>query len=244
MEQYITTSEKVKQIIKGLELTRGLFVSSVIIGERHTGKKSLLRYLFPDTPVVSGSDQDAVEAALSQNDELIICNFEKLKNYETLDFDGKRIIATADYMGNKKSIDKLFAFIYTMPPLAERPEDIRLLKEIFLSRAKEELMLKDVQCNADDCTTDLSQNAKSLKSRVYRDLIIHTMSRDDLYTGIYRYLLERIDGNNAYREYLDIYEKPLIEAGLAKYGSQLKLSSVLGINRNTLRKKIYEHGIN
>ncbi|TNF45412.1 MAG: Fis family transcriptional regulator, partial [Epsilonproteobacteria bacterium] len=45
------------------------------------------------------------------------------------------------------------------------------------------------------------------------------------------------------REHLGLYEKPLIEAGLKKFGSQLQLSQVLGINRNTLRKKIHEHNI-
>jgi len=44
-------------------------------------------------------------------------------------------------------------------------------------------------------------------------------------------------------EHIKIFEKPLIEAGLKKYGSQFKLSNALGINRNTLRKKIHEHDI-
>ncbi|HIP51799.1 MAG TPA: Fis family transcriptional regulator, partial [Campylobacterales bacterium] len=58
------------------------------------------------------------------------------------------------------------------------------------------------------------------------------------------YLFEEIKGNNAYREHLGLYEKPLIEAGLKKYKSQLKLAGVLGLNRNTLRKKIQEYDIN
>ncbi|HIP61765.1 MAG TPA: Fis family transcriptional regulator, partial [Sulfurovum sp.] len=58
-----------------------------------------------------------------------------------------------------------------------------------------------------------------------------------------QYLSKHIDGNNAYRDYLGIYERPLIRAGLKKFKSQLKLSSILGLNRNTLRKKIHEHNI-
>jgi len=53
-----------------------------------------------------------------------------------------------------------------------------------------------------------------------------------------------LGGNNAYRENLPIFERPLIEAGLKRYRSQLRLSSILGLNRNTLRKKINELGIN
>jgi DNA-binding protein Fis len=69
------------------------------------------------------------------------------------------------------------------------------------------------------------------------------MDKNHIEEAIYYYIMEHIDGNNAYKEYLELYEKPLIEAGLKKYGSQLQLSQVLGINRNTLRKKIHEHAI-
>ena len=64
METFFSTSDKVQHIIKSFNLTKTLFVSSIIIGESHTGKKSLARYLFPDTPLVSGNDQKEVEDAL------------------------------------------------------------------------------------------------------------------------------------------------------------------------------------
>jgi DNA-binding protein Fis len=40
---------------------------------------------------------------------------------------------------------------------------------------------------------------------------------------------------------LHLYEVPLIRAGIKKFKSQLQLSDKLGLNRNTLRKKITEH---
>ncbi len=48
-------------------------------------------------------------------------------------------------------------------------------------------------------------------------------------------------GFNIYKRELELFEKALIVAGLEKYGSQLKLAQALGINRNTLRKKINEY---
>ena len=49
---------------------------------------------------------------------------------------------------------------------------------------------------------------------------------------------------NLYARTLEIIEKPLIEAVLERTnGNQLRAAEILGINRNTLRKKIGELGI-
>ncbi len=243
METFFSRSDKVQHIIKSFNLTKTLFVSSIIIGEAHTGKKTLARYLFPDTPLVSGNNQKEVEEALENNDELIITNFEKLSNQSSLDFTNKRIIATADYMGNPELIDDLFAFIYAMPSLQERPEDINYLKELFIKEASSTLMIEENTFEFDDIPVNLTKNTKSLKRSIYIHLMKHSMAAQDIEGILYHYLLKHLDGNDGYREHLGLYEKPLIEAGLKKFGSQLQLSQVLGINRNTLRKKIHEHNI-
>jgi DNA-binding protein Fis len=244
METFFSTSDKVQHIIKSFNLTKTLFVSSIIIGEPHTGKKSLTRYLFPNAPLVSGDDQKEVEEALENNDELIITNFEKLSNQNSLDFTNKRIIATADYLGNADLIDDLFAFIYTMPPLQERPEDITYLKDLFIKEACSTLMIDENSVNSeDDIPLNLTKNSKTLKRSIYLHLMKESMNAQDIESVLYSYLLKHLDGNDGYREHLGLYEKPLIEAGLKKFGSQLQLSQILGINRNTLRKKIHEHNI-
>ncbi len=243
METFYTQSPQVQQIIQGLNLTRTLFVSSIIIGEPNIGKKTLVTRLFPDIPVVSGKNQEEVEALLEQSNELIITDFEKLSNKEALTFDNKRIIATANYVGNQKIIDSLFAFIYMMPSYKERPEDLKTLKTHFLEEAAATLMLDAASYALDQLPTDLSQNSKSLKRAIYHYLMRHSMSSEEIEETLYSYFLEHLKGNNGYKEYVGMYERPLIKAGLEKYGSQLKLSEVLGINRNTLRKKIHEHDI-
>ncbi|BAF72586.1 helix-turn-helix domain-containing protein [Sulfurovum sp. NBC37-1] len=243
MEQFFTKSDQIQNIIKGFNLTKTLFVSSIIIGEANTGKKTLARYLFPDAPMVSGKEQKVVEAALEEHDELIITDFEKLGNQETLKFDNKRIIATANFVGNYNTIDALFAFIYMLPSLKERSEDARYIRDIFIDKAKNDLMIEELPADITEIPMDLSHNSKSLKKAVYRYLTIRTMDKQSIKDAVYYYMLEQMEGNNTYKEYLELYEKPLIEAGLKKYGSQLQLSQVLGINRNTLRKKIHEHDI-
>lgn len=243
METFFTTSDKIQHIIKSFNLTKTLFVSSIIIGEAYTGKKSLARYLFPNARLVSGEDQEEVKAALADHDELIITDFEKLSNQSALDFSNKRIIATANYMGNPALIDDLFAFIYTMPSLQERPEDITYMKNLFIKEALSTLMIEPDTVNTEEIPLNLTMNNKSLKKSIYTYLIQHSMDDKDIKEVLYHYLLKHLDGNDEYREHLGLYEIPLIEAGLKKFGSQLQLSQVLGINRNTLRKKIHEHNI-
>ncbi|MFT7879845.1 MAG: helix-turn-helix domain-containing protein [Sulfurimonas sp.] len=243
MKHFYTRSEQIQGIIKGLNLTKTLYVSSIIIGPEFTGKKSLAKSIFPGAIVVSGENQEEVKTALATSDELIIADFEKMKNQGELDFTNKRIIATANYLGNSTLIDDLFAFIYTMPSLSQRDEDVAYLKELYIEDAKSTLMIENQTIDTENIPLDLSLNTKSLKRSVYTYLIKHTMESEDIEEILYYYLLKHLEGNDAYREHLRLYEKPLIKAGLEKFGSQLKLSEILGINRNTLRKKIHENNI-
>ena len=130
-----------------------------------------------------------------------------------------------------------------MPSLQERPEDINYLKDLFIKEASSTLMIDKDSIESDEIPLNLTKNSKTLKRSVYLHLMKHNMNREDIESVVYTYLLKHLDGNDGYREHLGLYEKPLIEAGLKKFGSQLQLSQVLGINRNTLRKKIHEHNI-
>ncbi len=240
--QFLTQSQKIQTIIKGFNLTKSLFVSSILVGEAYTGKKTLVRYLFPTILFVDGKDHQSVEQMLKNHTELVIFNFEKLKNIENLDFENKRIIAISNYISNEKTIDTLFAFIYRMPSLRERPKDITALVEHFSKEIKSNLMIKD-DFLLDMKKLDISANIHSLKLSLYQQAFKYTIGGPEIQEIFYQYFLDNMGGNNDYKTYLPLYEKPLIEAGLKKFGSQLKLSAILGINRNTLRKKIYEHGI-
>lgn len=242
VDQFLTQSPKVQAIIKGFNLTKSLFVSSILVGEAYTGKKTLIRYLFPTILFADGNDQQTVEQMLENHNELVIYNFEKLKNIENLNFDNKRIVAISNYISNEKTIDALFAFIYQMPSLKERPEDIALLTKHFSKEVKSNLMIND-DIVVNSSKLDISANNHSLKRSLYQKAFKYTCNDQDIQDILYQYLLDNMEGNNDYKEYLALYEKPLIDAGLKKFGSQLKLSNILGINRNTLRKKIYELGI-
>lgn len=239
--QFLSNSTQIDKITKGLTLTRSLFVSSLLIGEEHTGKKTFIKMLFPNTLYVDATQEEELQTLLEKNHELIIYNFEKIKNIDRLDFEHKRIIAIANRREGLPNFKKQFAFIYEMPTLKER-EDLMLLVEHFTQEIKEELMVEfEGQLQHD--ALDLSHNIKSLKATITKQLILQTVKQEEIKQLLHNYLFKVIEGNNAYREHLGLYEEPLIEAGLQKYKSQLKLAGVLGLNRNTLRKKIQDYGI-
>ena len=240
--QFLSNSPQIDNIIKGFTLTKSLFVSSILIGEKHTGKKTLMQTLFPNTIYIDASNSEELASALEKYDEVIIYNFEKLLNFENLNFENKRIIAIANHIENSEKIEKKFAFIYHMPSLYER-EDKEFIVQHFQSEIQKELMIEeDIKIEHNEL--NFLENIKSLKASLYKQIMIKTFNSQEIEKILFDYLLEHIQGNNAYREHLFLYEKPLIEAGLQKYKSQLKLSNILGLNRNTLRKKIQEHGIN
>lgn len=240
--QFITQSPQVESIVKSLTLTQSLFVSSIIIGDPYTGKKRLVQTLFPGALYIDAHNLEELKKTLETHNEIVIYNFEAINNLDELNFENKRIIAIANEVRHRTSIEKKFAFIYEMPSLNERPEDVqRLINELSRNIQKDLMIESDIRITPAE--VDLSENIKSLKASIYKALITSSLSSDEIEKILFNYLYANMDGKNAYRDYLGLYERPLIEAGLQKFKSQLKLSSVLGLNRNTLRKKIHEHNL-
>jgi len=239
---FISHSVQVQGIIKGLTLSKSLFISTIIWGEPYTGKLTLVRSLFPKANCVDGRDLDLLQQSLQNSEELIIYNFDAISNIQMLNLENRRIIAIANYDKPPSAIESRFAFIYHMPPLRERLKDVSYFFKEFSKEIKADLGV-DRDVEVDPKSLDFSENFKSFKISLHKELIKKTLSKEDIELILFDYLYSKVEGKNAYREHLSLYEKPLIEAGLKKFKSQLKLSEVLGLNRNTLRKKIHEHNI-
>ena len=159
-----------------------------------------------------------------------------------------------------------------LPPLRERRRDIPLLVEHFLAKHVEQLGERGVAPEALDRLVgyEWSGNVRELENVVQRAMVMATAGvilPEHLPIGpvsaaasvavdatleeiIERKLVECVRGlreqasANLYALILGLVEKPLLRAVLRETGgNQVRAAQILGINRNTLRKKLVEHGI-
>ncbi|MCC6640247.1 MAG: sigma-54-dependent Fis family transcriptional regulator [Deltaproteobacteria bacterium] len=158
-----------------------------------------------------------------------------------------------------------------LPPLRERPEDIPALAEHFVARYAEEPGTGP-RWIADATLRRLSEygwpgNVRELENAVKRALVLATgevLSPDDfaflsaparaapeasasldaLVAAEVAAALAAPGAHDLHPRLLSRIERPLIEAVLAHTGgNQLRAAAILGINRNTLRKRIVELGL-
>ena len=160
-----------------------------------------------------------------------------------------------------------------MPPLRDRTEDIGLLAQHFLTLAsKEGLPLRQIDDAAITLLMSMPWrgNIRELKNLIYRLALV---SRDDVISEatVAQYLEHPADSDmpvkgvsfeaavsqflrnhrmrgssreKIYQRALAEFEIPLLRHVMRQAkGNQLKAASLLGINRNTLRKKLTEYAI-
>jgi two-component system, NtrC family, nitrogen regulation response regulator GlnG len=159
-----------------------------------------------------------------------------------------------------------------LPPLRERRRDIPLLVEHFLAKYATELGECGVAPEALDRLVghDWPGNVRELENVVQRAMVMATSGvvlPEHLPIGpvsaaasvavdasleeiIERKLIECVRGlrehasARLYDLMIGLVEKPLLRAVLRETGgNQVRAAQILGINRNTLRKKLTEHGI-
>jgi len=155
-----------------------------------------------------------------------------------------------------------------LPPLRERREDIPALAEHFVARYAGELTGGDrvLTESARELLVrhDWPGNVRELENAIKRALVLSSaeiLSAEDfafiahppgdastgkLADGVRAETQRSLDAGDdeIYRRLIERVERPLLEVVLEQCGyNQLRAASRLGINRNTLRKKIGELGV-
>jgi two-component system nitrogen regulation response regulator GlnG len=159
-----------------------------------------------------------------------------------------------------------------LPPLRERRRDVPLLVEHFLAKHAEDLGERGVAPEALDRLVgyDWPGNVRELENVIQRAMVLAqngVILPEHLPIGpvsaaasvavdatleeiIEKKLLDCVRGlreranANLYDLIIGLVEKPLLRAVLRETsGNQVRAAQILGINRNTLRKKLTEHGV-
>jgi two-component system nitrogen regulation response regulator GlnG len=155
-----------------------------------------------------------------------------------------------------------------LPPLRDRREDVRVLAEHFVSRYSIELA--GAPRSLTDAAIELLRrhswpgNVRELENAVKRALVLGSstllVAEDFAFVSepeaphnaatladlVRREAETELDGEAGliYHRMIERVERPLIEAALARTdGNQIRAAALLGINRNTLRKKIVDLAI-
>lgn len=241
---FLTASTASKEALKTANLLKSLSVNALISGETGSGKKTLARYILPQADVLEASSYDEILLSIASKKELIISHIENFSNLKVLSDAIKksaiRVVATCSEHFNNDYLESLFSVQLSLPALSERLEDVRLLEDYFLTEVSSSFGINsDVDLSS--IVPDLTQNAHSLKKQVYLNALLKNMDEQILMQLLEEFLEPLLGNNNDYRDFLHLYEVPLIRAGLKKFKSQLQLSEKLGLNRNTLRKKMAEN---
>ena len=157
-----------------------------------------------------------------------------------------------------------------IPPLRDRREDIRTLGEYFTHRYSADLAEQPTEIA--EATLDFLENhdwpgnVRELENAIKRALVLtsaNILSPEDFsflddsnpagdgradFDGIIRSRVEEalleLGVQDLHRDLIEAVEKPLLSVVLAHTaGNQIRAAALLGINRNTLRKKLSEFEI-
>jgi len=241
---FITASSASKEAFKTATLLKTLSVNALITGEIGVGKKSIAKYILPDAPVLDASNFDELLTTLESSKEIIISNLEKSPNIQTIvdivTSNKIRVIATAKSSFVDSTVEDFFSVKFDIPPLSLRLEDVELLIEKFTQEASI-LFSSQERVDMEHFEPDLTKNSNSLRRQVMVNYLLRGIQDKELMGIIENYLSTRLGSNSDYRNFLYLYEVPLIKAGLNRFKSQLQLADKLGLNRNTLRKKIADN---
>lgn len=241
---FIAQSNASKEVFKTATLLKTLTVNSLITGETGVGKKSLAAYILPNAPIIDALEYDELLRALKSNNQIIITNLQNSPNLTTIIDSLKNkdimVVATAKYTMNNDLLDDFFSVKFSIPPLEERQEDVKELISLYSNEASSLFNVVN-ELNMENFVPDLSSNSHSLRRQVMINYLLQDIKDTELIDIIENFLFDKIGSNSDYRDFLYLYEVPLIKSGLKKFKSQLKLSDKLGLNRNTLRKKIADN---
>ena len=243
MQEYIALDSISKEILNSAKLLQSVEVNALILGENGVGKKSLAKYILPNSKIYEAKalQKDIIDNILTlQNESIIIDRVNEITNIDIfinwIEKNQIRVIATSQASNLNQKLKDLFIITLEIPPLKNRIEDTKALINKFSQEASSILEMPLV--SSSKLITNISNNTHSLRKSIYFSYLFETIGENEILTFLERYLSENLSKNSSYKDLLYIFEVPLLKAAIKKYKSQVQVAKHLDLNRITLRKKL------
>lgn len=243
MQEYIALDSISKEILNSAKLLQSVEVNALILGENGVGKKSLAKYILPNSKIYEAKalQKDIIDNILTlQNESIIIDRVNEITNIDIfinwIEKNQIRVIATSQASNLNQKLKDLFIITLEIPPLKNRIEDTKALINKFSQEASSILEMPLV--SSSKLITNISNNTHSLRKSIYFSYLFETIGENEILTFLEKYLSENLSKNSSYKDLLYLFEIPLLKAAIKKYKSQVQVAKHLDLNRITLRKKL------
>ncbi len=243
MQEYIAKDGISKEILNSAKLLQAVEVNALILGEYGVGKKSLAKYILPNSDVYDAKDlqKDIIDdIVILQNRAIIIDKIHEITNIDVfikwIDDNAIRIIAISNTENLNQKLKDIFSINLEIPPLCKREEDTKALVTKFSQEPSSILDMPLI--SQSKLIVNISNNTHSLRKSIYFSYLFETIGEHEILMFLEKYISENLHGENSYKELSYIFEVPLLKASTKKYKSQVQVAKHLGLNRITLRKKL------
>jgi len=239
MNEFIAKSEESKKILNIIQVSSNLPVNIFIKGESGVGKRLLAKKVLPHTIVM---DARFLENEIIANDlnteqykELIITDIHKVLNKkEFLQYlKNTKIVATSQTYLHET--EEYFPIKIEISNLEQRKEDLEEISNRYINDANQ---IYDTEVSLNNLKLDISQNGKSLKKSIYKNVFLYSLNEADFTLALENIISKKLDEKKTYKDFLKMIEIPLLNTAKSKFKSQLQMANKLSLNRITLRKKI------
>lgn len=243
MQEYIAKDSISKEILNSAKLLQAVEVNALILGENGVGKKSLAKYILPQSEIYEAKNlqKDIVDDVLTlQNEAIIIDKINEITNIDIflkwIEENSIRIIAISPTENLNQKLKDIFSINLEIPVLSKREEDTKALVNKFSQEASAILDMPLIPQTK--LIINISNNSHSLRKSIYFSYLFETIGEQEILMFLEKYISENLYGENSYKDLSYIFEVPLLKAATKKYKSQVQVAKHLGLNRITLRKKL------
>lgn len=243
MQEYIAKDSISKEILNSAKLLQAVEVNALILGENGVGKKSLAKYILPQSEIYEAKNlqKDIVDDVLTlQNEAIIIDKINEITNIDIflkwVEENSIRIIAISPTENLNQKLKDIFSINLEIPVLSKREEDTKALVNKFSQEASAILDMPLIPQSK--LIINISNNSHSLRKSIYFSYLFETIGEHEILMFLEKYISENLYGENSYKDLSYIFEVPLLKAATKKYKSQVQVAKHLGLNRITLRKKL------